>query len=174
MKKIAFMWIVPVIILTLFSKISAQSDMSQEKQMINDINAEIEKYMVSGDYTGALKYYAEDAISLPSYQQMLKGKKDLEKRSIEDQKSGMKIKSFELETTDVFGSGDLLYEIGTYKITMEMPNMKEPVNDHGKYLTVYQKEDDGSLKIKAETWNTDMNPWMEMEQSMDEKTMGEN
>jgi ketosteroid isomerase-like protein len=169
MRKTAFVWILPVIIFTLFAEISAQSDMTKEKQMISDINAELEKYMVSGNYTGALKHYTDDAVSLPSYQQMLKGKKDIEKRSMEDQKSGMKITAFDLETLDVFGSGDLVYEIGTYKITMEMPNMKEPVNDKGKYLTVYQKEDDGSLKIKAETWNTDINPWAEMEGSMDEK-----
>jgi ketosteroid isomerase-like protein len=144
-------------------KVSAQSVSDHDKQMIKDINKELETYMVNGDYKGALKYYTDDAISLPSYQQMLKGKDAIEKQSMEDQKSGMKITAFEMETSDVFGSGDLLYEVGTYKITMESPNMKDPQNDHGKYLTVYEKEDDGSLKIKAETWNTDMNPWMQME-----------
>jgi ketosteroid isomerase-like protein len=156
-------------------KVSAQSVTSRDKQMIEDINKELEKYMVSGDYKSALKYYTEDAISLPSYQQMLRGKEAIEKQSMEDQKSGMKITAFDMETSDVFGSGNLIYEVGTYKITMESPNVKDPQNDHGKYLTVYEKENDGSLKIKAETWNTDMNPWMQMEQgehsTMNEKNM---
>jgi hypothetical protein len=47
---------------------------------------------------------------------------------------------------------------------MEIPMMPEPFNDVGKYMTVYEIQEDGSLKIKAETWNTDLNPWAAMEQ----------
>ena len=165
MKRFAFAWILVLSIFILVPfNIPAQTVTSQDKQMIEDINKEMEKYMVNGDYKGALKYYTDDAISLPSYQQMLKGKEAIEKQSAEDQQSGMKITSFNMETSDVFGSGNLLYEVGTYTITVKGPQMKEPQNDHGKYLTVFEKGDDGSLKIKAETWNTDMNPWMQMQQ----------
>jgi hypothetical protein len=31
-------------------------------------------------------------------------------------------------------------------------------------------QDDGSMKVKVETWNTDVNPWMEM-QKMEEGKM---
>ncbi|HVO73993.1 MAG TPA: nuclear transport factor 2 family protein [Ignavibacteriaceae bacterium] len=174
MKRSALVCVLVLFFMSLITyKASAQPDMSKDKQMIDDINKELEKYMVSGDYKGALKYYAEDAISLPSYQKMLRGKDAIEKQSMEDEKSGQKITSFDLQTSDVFGSGNLVYEVGTYKITMEMPNQKEPINDHGKYLTVYQKEDDGTLKIKAETWNSDMNPWMQMENGTNNNTMND-
>ncbi len=33
-----------------------------------------------------------------------------------------------------------------------------PWNDHGKYMTIWEMQDDGSLKVKVETWNTDVNP----------------
>ena len=42
-----------------------------------------------------------------------------------------------------------------------MPGMTETIRDTGKYMTVYVRDADGALKIKVETWNTDMNP-MEM------------
>jgi hypothetical protein len=46
-------------------------------------------------------------------------------------------------------------EIGNFKIELDMPGMPG-IKDQGKYMTVYVREG-GSLKIKAETWNTDMN-----------------
>jgi hypothetical protein len=30
-------------------------------------------------------------------------------------------------------------------------------------MTIWEKQNDGSLKIKVETWNTDTNPWAEMQ-----------
>ncbi len=75
--------------------------------------------------------------------------------------AGMKIHSFTSDPTDVWEAGDHVIEIGTFEISLEMPGMPGPIEDKGKYMTVYVRDADGSLKIKAETWNTDMNP-MEM------------
>ncbi|MDZ7740833.1 MAG: hypothetical protein U5Q03_03560 [Bacteroidota bacterium] len=67
-------------------------------------------------------------------------------------------KSFNTETLEVFAGGNLIVEIGKYDLTLEMPMMLQPIKDHGKYLTVWEMQKDGSLKIKIETWNTDVNP----------------
>lgn len=55
-----------------------------------------------------------------------------------------------------FGAILALYAEGA--TSLEVPGMSAPIQDTGKYLTVYVRDDDGSLKIKAETWNTDTNP----------------
>ena len=73
-----------------------------------------------------------------------------------------------LTTMNVWTSGDYSYEIGTYIIDMSMPGM-EGWKDNGKYITVWEKQSDDSWKVKAETWNTDNNPWVEMEMSKDDK-----
>ena len=39
-----------------------------------------------------------------------------------------------------------------------MPGMEKPMDDHGKYLTIWEKQKDGSLKTKIEIWNSDVNP----------------
>ncbi len=31
-------------------------------------------------------------------------------------------------------------------------------------MNVWEKQDDGSMKIKADIWNTDMNPWEMMQE----------
>jgi hypothetical protein len=41
---------------------------------------------------------------------------------------------------------------------MTMPNMPAPMEDHGKYLTVWEKQKDGSLKVKVETGNSEVDP----------------
>lgn len=41
---------------------------------------------------------------------------------------------------------------------ISMPNMDKPMEDHGKYLTIWEKQKDGSLKMKVETWNSDVDP----------------
>lgn len=76
----------------------------------------------------------------------------------------MKFHSFTTKITDVYSSGDLAYEIGTFEATFTMPNMTNEIKDHGKYLTIWQKQSDGSWKDKVDTWNSDVNP-MSMNQA---------
>ena len=51
--------------------------------------------------------------------------------------------------------GDMVYSYGTYTMTMTNPKTKKPLTDHGKYLTVYTKQADGSWKAAADTFNSD-------------------
>ncbi|MGE5679462.1 MAG: hypothetical protein ACM34K_01145, partial [Bacillota bacterium] len=59
-------------------------------------------------------------------------------------------------TTDVLGQNDMFVEIGTYKMTMQMKNSSKPVEDEGKYVTVWRMMPDGSLKVVVDAFNTDM------------------
>lgn len=115
--------------------------------------------MVKGEYNASLGMYVDDAYSLPSYAPMIKGIEAIKKSSMEMANSPIKIKSFELMITEIIPGGKLYIEIGKYKMTMDMAGMPEPFEDHGKYITVWEKQKSGSLKIKVETWNSDINPW---------------
>jgi ketosteroid isomerase-like protein len=119
------------------------------------------KAMVEGDDEFMLGLYADDAISLPNYGPRMQGIEAFKKHHAEMAAAGMKILAFDSQPTEVWGCGDQVIEIGWFKIELEMPGMPGPITDKGKYMTVYARDADGMLKIKAETWNTDMNP-MEM------------
>jgi ketosteroid isomerase-like protein len=145
------------------SLVNAQDNAAMKKkvQMMNDKYAE---QMVSGDMGALWDYYTDDIISMPSYEPMIKGLEACKMSSEKMEKSGTKITAFSTTSTDVMQSGNLVVDIGTYKITMTMPQMGDkPWDDHGKYLNIWEMQDDGSMKLKVETWNTDVNPWMEME-----------
>jgi hypothetical protein len=53
-----------------------------------------------------------------------------------------------------------------------MPGMEKPMDDRGKYLTIWEKQKDGSLKVKIETWNSDINP-MSMMKSNEQAEMNQ-
>lgn len=148
-----------VVMLTTIATYGQQSSSALHEQ-IQGLNREMAKSMVAGDIEKNLALYTEDAISLPNNEPILEGIAAIRKSSEEMAKTGMKITSFEPTTLKVMPNGNLVTEIGTYKITVNVPNMA-PVNDHGKYLTIWEKQDDGSLKIKVETWNSDVNPMMQ-------------
>jgi len=90
---------------------------------------------------------------------MIKCLDAIKKSSEVMEKSGVKFNSFSTTCTDVIKSGNLVIDIGTYKTSMQIPGMDMPWNDYGKYLTVWEIADDGTWKVKVETWNTDTNPW---------------
>ena len=128
---------------------------------IEKLNAEMTSAMVNGDYEKSLSFYADDAISLPNYQPMMVGMEAISMSNEGMANSGVKINSFNVSIKKIIMDGDLIVEIGTYNMSMEIPSMEGPINDIGKYMTVWEKQKDGSLKVKAETWNTDSNPWMQ-------------
>jgi ketosteroid isomerase-like protein len=152
---------VSLLFFALFTAVTAFSQSSAEyKTKIEAMNKEMAKDMIAGNSEKLLSLYVDDAISMPSYSPMSDGLAAIKKSSADMSKSGVKYTSFEPTTLKVMVNGNMVTEIGTYKVTMTIPNMPNAVDDHGKYLTVWEKQKDGSLKIKIDTWNSDVNPWM--------------
>ncbi len=141
------------------SNLSAQTNKAQMMKKLEEWNKKFSAATVAGDNKTILSFYADDAYSLPSYSPMIIGKKAIADGMRMNENSGMKMKHFALKTKDFWISGDMMFEIGTYELSMTIPGQEDPMNDHGKYITIYQKQKDGSWKIKADMWNTDLNPW---------------
>ncbi len=146
------------------STLLAQENNQELKKEFQKMNDKMAEAMLNENNDAILAMYADDVISLPSYNPMLKGKSALKKQMEMDENDNMKMKDFELTTLEVFSSGDYAYEVGKYNLSMEMDGGAESWTDNGKYLTVYEKQSDGSWKVKVETWNTNNNPWQQMQE----------
>jgi ketosteroid isomerase-like protein len=144
----------------LLANVSYTQD-SMLKEKFQEMNNQMIEDILSGNEEAAISMYADDAISLPSYEPMLVGKQAIMESHKKGQEAGVKMNDMTLTTMDVWSSGDMAYEIGTYTIDISIPQMGN-MTDRGKYLTVWEKQSDGSWKVKADTWNTDVNPWEEM------------
>ncbi len=132
-----------------------ETPLMQEVKAIGDA---LTKAMLAKDVDTMLGMYAENAISLPNYSPRMDGKEAFKKHHEEMSASGMNIVAFASDPSDVWEAGDQVIEIGSYEIELEMPGLPATIKDKGKYMTVYVRGADKSLKIKVETWNTDIDP----------------
>jgi len=130
----------------------------QYKSQIEKINKEMVSAMLSGNAEKSMGFYTDDVISMPNYDKMLEGKEALRKSNEAMAQAGWKVTAFKPVTLKVISCEKTITEIGTFKISFAMEGMEKPIEDAGKYVTIWEKQDDGSLKIKIETWNSDSNP----------------
>jgi len=158
--------------LIFISSLVYAQDTAELKKKIQEMNDKAAEMMVANDEAGMWANYTEDVISMPSYEPILRGIEACKQSYKKMTEAGMKMTAFKSVVTDVIDAGNYVIDIGSYKISMSMPGMDMPWDDHGKYLTIWEKQDDGSLKVKVETWNTDVNPWEEMKKMEEGKTEG--
>jgi ketosteroid isomerase-like protein len=159
MKKINFK-LISILSIILLVTVNTFSQSSEDiKSKIEKNNKEMAKAMLEGNSEKSLSFYAPDAISMPSYSKMVEGIEAIKKSNMEMMKSGTKVTSFETNILKINTCNDIYTEIGTYKISISMAGMDVPMNDIGKYVTIWEKQKDGTLKIKLEIWNSDNNPW---------------
>lgn len=155
MKKFNFFSI--VLMLCFSFNLYSQSE-AELRQKIEAINKEMTKSVISGDFMAGIKYYAEDAISMPNNTPMMEGIAAIRQSNESMAQMGIKFKSFDTQIRQIKTCGNQVIEVGTYKMTMSIPGMPNDYEDHGKYMTIWEKQKDGSLKIKYEMWNTDVSP----------------
>lgn len=138
------------------------------KAKFSKMNQKFAKLMLEEKTDELFENYTDDCISMPSYQPMIRGMKAIKEAQEKMEKSGAKMTEFKINTTDVIPAGNYYIDIGTWAMTMNIPGMKEPFKDHGKYMNVWEKQKDGSFKIKVDTWNSDVNPYQMMQGKHDD------
>lgn len=62
---------------------------------------------------------------------------------------------FSLSVEEVRVAADWAFERGHYRITLTPRAGGEALEDIGKYITVYERQSDGSWKIARDIWNSD-------------------
>ncbi len=147
--------LIPILLcgLVLTSCSPAPPDIAKVRKDIEAMTQKSAKDMLNGTFDTTLSQYTDDAISMPSNGPMVKGKDALREYSRNMIAMGIRFPKVEFTTMEVEVSGSFAYEVGTYAMTIQVAGMPE-MADEGKYLTVYQQANDGSWKIKVETWNS--------------------
>ena len=107
--------------------------------------------MIAKDWKGDLALYTEDAIQLPPNQAALQGKAAIQAWD----EAFPPFSNFQEQSLEIEGQGNLAYDRGTYSMTVTPPRAA-PIEDRGKYLTIYRKQADGSWKIARVMFNSDL------------------
>ena len=129
-------------------------DRATDAQTIRDMEAKWSAAAAAKDLEGTLGYYADDATVLPPNMALMS-----DKASIRSGWTAMMAPTNTISWTstkvEVAASGDLAWGMGTWVATMTDATGKV-ANDHGKYLDVWRKQQDGKWKVVADTWNSDV------------------
>jgi len=131
------------------------TDTKPIEQNLRDLDAQWSAAAGAKDVEKTVSFYSGDAIVMPpnapadtTKEAIRKGWKDLLASP------GLTI-SWRTTKVEVAKSGDLACLSGTYELTMNDPSGK-PINDHGKYVEVWEKQADGKWKCGTDIWNSDL------------------
>lgn len=142
-------------LLTACAPAPAPDTRDADTRAVRDLEAAWSKDAATKNADTFAKYYADDAVLLMPNAPILKGKQAI----ADAMKGAMSDPNFALDFTgtsaDAAKSGDMVYTVGTYNMTMSDPQHK-PMTDKGKYMTVFKKQADGSWKAVADMINSDM------------------
>src|SRR5205807_10100849 len=128
---------------------------TKAEQTLREADAAWSKAAESKDLDKTLSYYSDDATVLPPNASAATTKEAIRKIWQDMLASPGLVISWKATKVEVAKSGDLGFVSGTYELTMHDASGK-PVNDHGKYVEVWEKKSDGKWKRGTDTWNSDL------------------
>jgi len=118
--------------------------------------ARFAKAVAEKDVKALVDCYEADGIVLAPNNPMVQGSSalgDLFQKDMID--AG--VKAIEFDTTDLFRGGSLVIEAGRILVHVELPDGGS-IADPGKYLVVYRRQADGSLKLVFDSFSSDSTP----------------
>lgn len=68
--------------------------------------------------------------------------------------------AFALVVDEVQVAGDWAFERGTYTITLTPKAGSEPMQDIGKYITIYERQPSGAWGMARDIWNSNNPPFI--------------
>ena len=125
-----------------------------DEKAVRDADEQWAKAAALKDVAKTVAFYADDAVVMPPNVERATTKEAILK-IWKDLLTDAKV-SWKATKVEVAKSGDIGFISGTYEVTMNDVVTGKPVNDHGKYLEVWERHGDGSWKCAADIWNSDI------------------
>ena len=123
---------------------------------VRNLKARFAKAVAERDVKALVDCYEADGIVLAPNNPMVRGSSALGglfQKDIID--AG--VKAIEFDTTDLVEDGSLVIEAGRNVVHVELPDGGS-IADPGKYLVVYRRQADGSLKLVFDSFSSDSTP----------------
>src|SRR6266513_2211098 len=141
--------------LTVAGTVSAADTKSAIEKALRDLDAKWSAAAGAKDVDKTVSYYAADAIVMPPNAPAATTKEAIRSAWKEMLTSPGAAISWKATKVEVAKSGDMACVSGTYEETTTDASGK-PVKDRGKYVEVWEKQADGTWKVVADIWNSDL------------------
>ncbi|MGH7464934.1 MAG: YybH family protein, partial [Longimicrobiales bacterium] len=111
----------------------------------------------TGNWTEVASLYSEDAVLMPPNAEAEDGRD-----AVREHLTGFPpLQAIDFERVHIDGSGDLAYVQGRYTMTFAMPD-GQTMEDRGKYIEIWERQDDGQWRITRDIFNSDLPAHPEM------------
>ncbi|RMG63162.1 MAG: nuclear transport factor 2 family protein [Calditrichaeota bacterium] len=128
-----------------------QGNSTADREAISLQNQRFARAYSQGDAATLAGLYTQDAYALAPGNRVWEGRQAIRDGIQKELSAGQM--QLQVQTVSLTLLDDHAYEVGTYTIRVE-PEGSEAFTDHGKYLTVWQKQADGSWLIRADAYNS--------------------
>lgn len=128
-------------------------DMEALGEAIADITAQWDAAYEAGDAASLAALYTEDAFRMPPFEATERGREAVE-QAYAEMFAATSEREITINPIEYGGSGNLSFTVGTYSYSYLMEG--ETFTDEGKYLVVSKMADDGTWKILAHSWSSNL------------------
>lgn len=129
------------------------SEIKDVKSVVIENNSKWVEYYNKGNAKGIASLHTLDAVVIPPKTEFVVGRDAIEKMYEAEIELGNG--TLDLKTREVIQEGIYAYETGLYILKMNIKG--EEVNDNGKYIVVWEKQENGEWLCKKDIWNTSVN-----------------
>ncbi len=123
-------------------------------EAVKNLDAQWSKTAGTHDVDATVAYYSDDAVLLAPNQPILTGKQAL-RASWATLLSPNNDLNWHATHVEVANSGELAYLTGTYQLTAKDAQGHASL-DRGKIIEVFRKQPDGTWKVVADMYNSDL------------------
>jgi uncharacterized protein (TIGR02246 family) len=140
--------IIPALLVAQGTALAAET----AEEGIKTTGAEFEDAFNDGDGAAVGALYTQDAAVLPPDGARVDGRKAIAEFWQGAIDAGLK--NLDLQTLEVLDAGDLAVEVGKVSLTTT-GSVGKAVPMAGKYIVIWQRDDDGAWRLHRDIWNLD-------------------
>jgi uncharacterized protein (TIGR02246 family) len=125
------------------------------EQALRNLDTQWSAAAAANNLDKVVSFYSDDAAVLPANAPVATTKEAIRNVWKELLASPGFAISWKTTKVEVAKSSDMACLRGTYELTMNDASGK-PINDHGKYVEVWEKQANGKWKCGTDIWNSDL------------------
>jgi ketosteroid isomerase-like protein len=144
---------IAVLSLALFG-CAKKADLEAARSAIRGADAAWSDAIAAKNVDEFMKFVADDCVMMAPNAPAAAGSENIRAWMMQEMAMPGFSVSWVPSAVDVAASGDLGYSIGTYQFHALMG--ETPIDDHGKYSTIWKKQADGSWKVAVDIFNSDV------------------